>query len=47
MQSRLTALKKQYGDKEGESIFNKMESEGKNTRVKKEPKKKKFRRFKK
>jgi len=47
VEARLNALKKQYGDEEGESIYNKMESEGKNKRVKKQPKKKKFRRFKK
>jgi len=47
MQSRMKALQKQYGDKEGESIYNKMEEEGKNTRAKKTPKKKKFKRFKK
>lgn len=47
MKSRLKALKKQYGDKEGAAIFSKMEKEGKNVRVRVKAKKKKFKRFKK
>lgn len=36
MQSKMKALKKRYGDKEGEDIYNKLEKEGKNKRVKKD-----------
>lgn len=35
LKSRMKALKKQYGEKEGEAIYNKMESEGKNRRIEK------------
>lgn len=35
LKSRMKALKKQYGEKEGEAIYNKMESEGKNIRINK------------
>jgi len=47
LKSRLAALQKQYGEKEGKNIYDKMETEGKNKRVKKQPKKKAFKRFKK
>lgn len=47
MESRMKALKKQYGDKKGEEIYNKMEQEGKNVPKKKTPTKKKVKPFKK
>ena len=47
MQSKMKALKKQYGEEKGKEIYFKMESEGKNIRKKSTPKKKKFKRFKK
>jgi hypothetical protein len=40
MQSRMNALKKQYGAKKGEEIYFKMEKEGKNKRKKPVKKKK-------
>lgn len=38
LKSRMKALQKQYGKKEGEAIYNKMESEGKNLRKRKKSK---------
>jgi hypothetical protein len=42
MKSKMKALQKRYGKKEGEDIYNKLEKEGKNVRVKKKPKKNVF-----
>ena len=46
MKSRMAALKKQYGDKEGEEIYYKMEAEGKNKKAKKKPVKKRRKKLK-
>lgn len=42
MKSRLAALKKRYGEKEGQEIYFKMEEEGKNKRKKPKKNKVKF-----
>jgi len=42
MKSKMKALQKRYGKKEGEDIYNKLEKEGKNKRAKKKPKKNPF-----
>jgi hypothetical protein len=47
LKSRMAALQKQYGEKEGKKIYFKMEEEGKNKRAQPKTKKKKFKRFKK
>jgi len=42
MESKMKALQKRYGDKEGKDIYDKLEKEGKNQRVKKKSKKNPF-----
>jgi len=42
LKSKMKALQKRYGKKEGEDIYNKLEKAGKNQRVKKKPKKNVF-----